>query len=515
MKKIFPVVLVLLLLFGAASSLASDVSKEIDLTYCLYFNDASDYLDLKEEFPKVFEEKTGYKLNMNILAREEYLTKLNLLALSGDLKGIVRTFGISDLISWRRDDMIVPINGILENPNFTDNISSRVIDYFTFDGDLWAIPMGADGMGSMFGRTYRQDWLDKLGLEVPHTIDEFYEVMKAFATQDPTGTGAATYGFTSRNNWTMQDIYAAFDARLDNTGDTSIGYDPMLGYWADSMVKPEMVEALEFLRKCYAEGLLDPEVFTNSGAAMRERMYASQAGSIYYWSTFGLPSTLPNYAASAPDAKLAFTYGLTGKRTEKVNFVSGSIGLPLVMAAGTPNADEMANNFVDAFIGSEIGHEMARFGIEGVTYRKAEDGTIIRLWDETAENWFPYPGLVDMYGPKYDLVNMPFATDGTPEQIATSLTEQQSLLALHEAAKNDPMMFIEEEGGIAVSEAWERLKGDINMAYLECISSAVMGTVPVQEAIDNYISVMRAIGAATAIDEINAYNGFDAPAFVY
>lgn len=43
----------------------------------------------------------------------------------------------------------------------------------------------------------RQDWLDKLGLTAPTTIDEFEAVIKAFTEDDPDGNGEKdTYGFT-------------------------------------------------------------------------------------------------------------------------------------------------------------------------------------------------------------------------------------------------------------------------------------------------------------------------------
>src|SRR5205085_1615698 len=35
----------------------------------------------------------------------------------------------------------------------------------------------------------RQDWLDKLGLKAPTTLDEFYDVAKAFTEKDPDGNG--------------------------------------------------------------------------------------------------------------------------------------------------------------------------------------------------------------------------------------------------------------------------------------------------------------------------------------
>jgi putative aldouronate transport system substrate-binding protein len=43
----------------------------------------------------------------------------------------------------------------------------------------------------------RQDWLDKLGLEGPQTIDDIESIARAFIEQDPDGNGVAdTYGLT-------------------------------------------------------------------------------------------------------------------------------------------------------------------------------------------------------------------------------------------------------------------------------------------------------------------------------
>ena len=47
---------------------------------------------------------------------------------------------------------------------------------------------------------YRQDWLTKLNLQVPTTVDEYYNVATAFASQDPDGNGKKdTYAFGGIN----------------------------------------------------------------------------------------------------------------------------------------------------------------------------------------------------------------------------------------------------------------------------------------------------------------------------
>lgn len=44
----------------------------------------------------------------------------------------------------------------------------------------------------------RQDWLENLGLEMPTSLDELYDVLYAFTYNDPDGNGVDdTYGITS------------------------------------------------------------------------------------------------------------------------------------------------------------------------------------------------------------------------------------------------------------------------------------------------------------------------------
>lgn len=43
-------------------------------------------------------------------------------------------------------------------------------------------------------------WLDKLGLKAPETIDDLYNVLKAFKEQDPNGNGKKTRFLTARSD---------------------------------------------------------------------------------------------------------------------------------------------------------------------------------------------------------------------------------------------------------------------------------------------------------------------------
>ena len=111
------------------------------------------------------------------------------------------------------------------------------------------------------GVLIRKDWLDKLGLKVPKTTDEFLAVMKAFTEKDPDGNGKAdTYG------------YGAFlEVSGPNEGlgrrlDPIFGAFGVAGTWNLSsaktaglnIFKPEYYDALVFVKKMVDEKVIDP-----------------------------------------------------------------------------------------------------------------------------------------------------------------------------------------------------------------------------------------------------------------
>lgn len=117
---------------------------------------------------------------------------------------------------------------------------------------------------NMFGpcrhtMVYRKDWLDKLSMEVPKTIDEFEAFLRACRTVDFNGDGELNeYGYTSGTNSPFcgfNEVYAAYGAQ------------PMVWMNKDGkIVRGEMTEgtraALETLARWYKENLIPKGVNT-------------------------------------------------------------------------------------------------------------------------------------------------------------------------------------------------------------------------------------------------------------
>lgn len=77
-------------------------------------------------------------------------------------------------------------------------IAPELKEAASIEGVLYGVPFQKNLARS--GLIFRKDWLDKLGLPVPKTLDEVYEVARAFTEDDPDGNGVKdTTGFGDRS----------------------------------------------------------------------------------------------------------------------------------------------------------------------------------------------------------------------------------------------------------------------------------------------------------------------------
>lgn len=94
-------------------------------------------------------------------------------------------------------------------PDIQKSVPKEALDYFTVDGKLWAIPIWTSPQRYNF--VIRADWMKKLNLTVPKTLDELHNVLVAFAEKDPDGNGVKdTYGISGLGLDSLDGIFGAF-----------------------------------------------------------------------------------------------------------------------------------------------------------------------------------------------------------------------------------------------------------------------------------------------------------------
>ena len=233
-------------------------------------------------------------LNMDItfewvVPSDAYEDKLNLAIASGDIPDvmIVDAQTLEQLAAADAIEDMTPYiekyanEDILENYAQTDGAALAAA---TIDGKVMGIPNVQPQADAPIMAFVRQDWLDKLGLEGPKTVDDIETLARAFIEQDPDGNGADdTVGLTGTlNPVQIPSNLHGFDAIFN-----AYGSFPTLFYRDDSgeivygSVQPETKEALARLAQWYQDGIIDPEFATKDTAKANELIASNQAGIMF------------------------------------------------------------------------------------------------------------------------------------------------------------------------------------------------------------------------------------------
>ncbi|MPQ44417.1 extracellular solute-binding protein [Clostridium tarantellae] len=223
---------------------------------------------------KELEELTGVNLEFECIASNVWKEKKNLILASGKLPDLFLGGGLSDsdISKYGKQGMLIPLENLIdeyapnlkkildENPKIKKAITSP-------DGHIYTIPFIDNFKPETIPDNLfiNKTWLDKLGLEIPKTTDEYYKVLKAFKEKDPNGNGKTDeIPLTYRANETFTGEFSMFGAFgvLDNKEHLMVKNDKIIF----SPMEDNYKEAIKWFNKLYTEGLIDKEVFTHDGS---------------------------------------------------------------------------------------------------------------------------------------------------------------------------------------------------------------------------------------------------------
>lgn len=149
-------------------------------------------------------------------------------------------------------------------------------------GQIIAIPLVDSSIDMAPMMWIRRDWIEKLNLEMPKTMDELYDVMVAFRDQDPDGNGAKdTIGMVFHNNFLTAGIgdavglfngFGAYPTAWIDDGNGGLTY---------GSVTEENKAALEYLANMYQEGLIEQDFSSNDETKASEATASGRAGIQY------------------------------------------------------------------------------------------------------------------------------------------------------------------------------------------------------------------------------------------
>lgn len=137
------------------------------------------------------EKLTNTDLKIQWVPTGTYDEKLNATIASGTLPMVILANPKQPLvINAMKSGQFWEIGPYLKDyPNLDKVMNKQVLTNLSVNKKIYTIFRARSLVGD--GMIYRTDWLEKLGMKPPTTLDELYEVIKAFATKDPDGNGKA------------------------------------------------------------------------------------------------------------------------------------------------------------------------------------------------------------------------------------------------------------------------------------------------------------------------------------
>jgi putative aldouronate transport system substrate-binding protein len=327
----------------------------------------------EDKYVKKLRELSKSDVKLELIPHQEFSKKLTLLLAAGDLPDLLQTYGINtpEAAPAVNNGAFYELNDLIEKygPNLKKKIPQSTWDspMVSKDGKIYAIPSENYLQNSQVVYV-RKDWLEKLNLKAPKTVDEYVDMLRAFKEKDPNGNGKADeIPFSGRQNFAFSEAFFA-------------AYDVIPGGWkyennqlVPNFIRPQMKQALELHRKLYQEQLMDNEIFVQQGkdwdakikGAARVGMWLHDPGYPDKWQS--------DVKQNEPKAEIVNIPAPTGPDGKGGML----IGSPVNMAWTIPKSNknpEAAIKFLDWFYSDEA-QKFNVYGLEGEDYTE-ESGKI-------------------------------------------------------------------------------------------------------------------------------------------
>lgn len=343
--------------------------EKVQITWYMLTEDVDLYNGLKGV--AVIEEATGVDVVFQS-PPDNSEDAYKMMIISGDLPDVIMWEYSSGTDRMYEEGSIIDLTDLIAQhaPNLTKILSERPElrrEIETADGRIYYFPSINPMLTvedicrrTTSGLIIRKDWLDKLGLAVPGTIDEWYEVLTAFKTRDPNGNGVMDE--IPIDGWGLPYFAASYGVlnRFCIKPDGTVVYGPM---------EQEYKNYLETMYKWYSEGLLGSNCLIHSDAWKTENIVNNLAGSFTgmdnAWRHY-LPSLQEN-VADAMFAPVPWPMNDEGVRYTFRTETAGHMSKFVTTITSDCKDPVAAVKFID-YMYSQEGADLLTWGIEGESY---------------------------------------------------------------------------------------------------------------------------------------------------
>lgn len=231
------------------------------IEYKLFAHNLNVYAE-SDRILKSIEDKFNIKISLEGAPENGWMEKLCLLINANDAPNAFNfipndyTYS-SSYYNFVKKGMILPISDLLsekDTPNINKLLNCDLYKNLTIDGKYYFVPSPTYPTNHVM--YVRKDWMDKLGISEPTTLDQFTSMLKAFTENDPDGNGQKdTYGLSASKvfEW-LNNFKATFNVKPGWSKDAG-------GKWQLDAFTPEYGNFLKWMGDIYTKGYMKSEFY--------------------------------------------------------------------------------------------------------------------------------------------------------------------------------------------------------------------------------------------------------------
>jgi putative aldouronate transport system substrate-binding protein len=327
--------------------------------------------------------KVNLKLVLEPTSQGDQDTKINAAAASNSLPDV---FMVSRDVWYKlvqnglvaKVDDLLPLMPVRVKGHYSDEARNKLV---TIDGSMYGLP-DPGALPQTDSLVIRKDWLDKLGLQSPKTLDEFLTVAKAFTFNDPDGNGKAdTYGYCAYIEGT-----GLANMGLGTRFEWVYGAYGVAGVWnlssADAVAlnarNPNYMKATQFIRTLNDEKVIDPDWPTLKKDEFRARWKQGKCGMMHEnFAALANKSNYKDFDENFPDGQWIAMDAPTGPDGKSsMGVVSKSARIYAISQKAIDEGKGPAIARLLEWMASDEGYYLLGFGVEGVNYKLDANGFV-------------------------------------------------------------------------------------------------------------------------------------------
>ncbi len=361
-------------------------------------NNVGDYAD---EIMQDIQDYVGHDLEPTWVANDTLTEKNSLYMASPKTMPMIMSWGgtvTGDVVSAANNGAFVDLNDYIwdeeKYPNLSQ-MSQSVADNLTVSGSLIAIPRTR--VVGRYGLSYRQDWAEKLGVELPDgnsaTPDEVYDMLYAFTYDDPDGDGSQdTIGME------MTSYTGPFDI-IQTWFGCGNGWAEVDGQLVPVWMQDEYFEAVDYMKEIFDNGLMPADFVDRPTDSWSDGCKKGDNGVFIdvldsgkrIWQYFAADDTYTESVVNPDENATMVLYGAVNGHTLATAGYNGFFTLSAT-TCDTEEKIEAALTVLDKMNDAEM-LILTQYGIEGVNYEYDSDGYLVDLDTEDSSLAGNYQGL--------------------------------------------------------------------------------------------------------------------------